>query len=78
MTLTFTRDSDYAGARIVARSGRVSIGAIFPPWGRTGTKWRWRMWVEAAHAAYKAKARKEGGATAEINAAWAAARKATS
>jgi len=69
--LTFTKDGDHTGARILARSGRVEIGAIFPPLGRTGTKWRWRMWVEVANAGGKqGEANTEIGARNALLSAW--------
>ena len=35
--------SDYAGGRIVLRSGEIDVGAVFPPSAK-GAPVHWRLW----------------------------------
>lgn len=50
MTLTWLPPA-YNGDRHVAKSGYVTVGAVFPPIG-SQKKWRWRIWIgDMTHAA---------------------------
>lgn len=40
---------EYPGGRIVAHSGSLHVGAVFPPI-KPGDPWSWRMWFGMHHA----------------------------
>lgn len=60
---------EYEGGRIVAMSGMVDIGAVFPPVG--GLPWRWRLWLRHP-SAIDGKAKTELAAKNALLDAWAA------
>ncbi len=57
--------------RIVARSGSVEIGAIFPP-GDGGRVWRWRLWTNGKSWPSEGHFASEAGAKQGLGDAWAA------
>jgi hypothetical protein len=66
--MTIWRPAQYPGDRLLALSGSVEIGAVFPPIG-TETKWRWRLFIWGAVPDHRA--RSELGAKTALDAAWA-------
>lgn len=59
----------YEGGRIVAVSGLIEIGAVFPPLG--GGKWKWRLWLRHP-SPIEGSAPTELGAKTALLDAWAA------
>jgi len=57
------------GGRIVAVSGLVEVGAVFPPAG--GGHWRWRLWLRHP-SPIEGKAKTELAAKTALLDAWAA------
>jgi hypothetical protein len=60
------REPSYAGDRILAMSGAVEIGAVFPPVG--GGKWRWAFFLGRTPA--PTNARDEASAKAALMRQW--------
>lgn len=60
---------EYEGGRIIAMSGMVDIGAVFPPVG--SMPWRWRLWLRHP-SAIDGKAKTELAAKNALLDAWAA------
>jgi hypothetical protein len=61
--------SAYEGGRIIAMSGLVEIGAVFPP--VVGGKYRWRLWLRHPSPIEGTAATELGAKTAMLD-AWAA------
>lgn len=70
MSLIFDQ-GEYKGARIVARSGSVVVGAIFPALDQPGSKWRWRYWLTGTVTAKQGEAKSQLAAKNALLAEWA-------
>jgi hypothetical protein len=71
MPLTF-EPPEYKSARIVARSGSVAVGAVFPALDQPGAKWRWRYWLTGTVVTTHGEARSEQAAKNALLAEWRA------
>ena len=63
--------ADYDGGRIVLMSGRIDVGAVFPPVGNNPGRypWSWRMWIRFPHSK-EGRAATEQAAKNALIAAW--------
>lgn len=69
MTLKFAQP--FAGGRIVAISGSVDVGAIFPPSTRNKkSTWTWRLWLNGRTLATEGHAPSELSAKNALLGAW--------
>lgn len=62
----------YPQARIVACSGEIEIGAVFPPLGKMQgrNRWTWRLWVNGKSWATDGASRTEQAAQEALMTAW--------
>lgn len=62
----------YPRGRMLARSGRLDIGAVFPPIGEGQHRfpWVWRLWVNGKTLATEGRAKTELAAKSALLSAW--------
>ena len=70
MTLRFTTPHDHPNARIVAMSGGVAVGAIFPCARGRKTAFAWRLWVNGKSHPTEGEAKKRAAAETALSTAW--------
>lgn len=71
MPLTFHQPHPPHG-RILARSGQIDVGAVFPPWGEGQHRhpWVWRLWLNGEGVDTEGRARTELAAKNALATAW--------
>ena len=62
----------YPGGRILARSGSLDVGAVFPPCGKDQHRypWVWRLWLNGATVAKEGRAKSELAAKNALLVGW--------
>ncbi|MBM3605121.1 MAG: hypothetical protein FJX25_10295 [Alphaproteobacteria bacterium] len=62
----------YPSGRILAKSGRVEIRAVFPPIGEGQHRfpWVWRLWINGKTCATEGRAKTELAAKSALLSAW--------
>ena len=72
--MTIIWHQDHPNSRILARSGQIDIGAVFPPLGniRSRNPWAWRLWVNGRSWPVEGAAKTEAAARDALQAAWCA------
>lgn len=70
MAIRFSQDGEYKGARIIAWSGLVAVGAVFPALDQPRSKWGWRVWTTGAGGARWGHAKSELAAKNALLTEW--------
>ncbi|MCG6111293.1 MAG: hypothetical protein MEQ74_03780 [Paracoccus sp.] len=72
--MTIAWHQEYPNSRILARSGQIDIGAVFPPLGKIQSRnpWAWRLWVNGRSWPTEGAAKTEEAARDTLQAAWQA------
>ncbi|WP_411839214.1 hypothetical protein [Paracoccus sp. ME4] len=72
--MTVTWHQEYPNSRILARSGQIDIGAVFPPLGKIQSRnpWTWSLWVNGRSWSAEGVAKTETDARDALQAAWQA------